>query len=198
MQKLLNSKIIYKDISNSSKTNYTISTPQIYIFYFKNKSGDLTFEISSENAKVYIFGEYDANVNEKYLLNTHQIHKEKNSESHIVLKGVFRKNSTFIYNGTIEVEKKASKSIATLENINILAQENARVTTNPILKIKPHDVICKHGASISDIDKNHIAFLESRGINKQDAKSILIKGFLSSTQQKINSLLEGNLVENEK
>lgn len=193
MQKITQNEVIYTDISNSDETIFKISSPKTYVFYFKNKQGNLKFEISSENAKIYIFGEYDVYDNESFVLNTYQIHKVRKSESHILLKGVFRKNSSFIYNGTIDIKKTATMSIATLENKNILLKDTARVTTNPILKIKPYDVKCKHGATISDINKNHISFLESRGINKKSAENILIEGFLFDIKQKIKSILTDNI-----
>ncbi len=188
MSKQIENNIIYKNITNSKEKVFEISSAGTYIFYFKNKQGDLRFEISTQNAKVYIFGEYEANLEQNFSLNTYQIHSQKNSESYLILKGVFYKNSSLDYTGTIEVKKNATNSIATLENKNIILEDSALVTTSPILKIKPHDVICKHGATISKLNEHQIYFLESRGINKEDAKNILIKGFLSEIKEKISKL----------
>ncbi len=188
MNEQIKNTIIYKDISRSKEEVFDILNPGTYIFYFKNKQGNLKFEISTQNAKVYIFGEYEANLEQNFSLNTYQIHSQKNSESYLVLKGVFYKNSSLNYTGTIEIKKNATNSIATLENKNIILEDNALVTTSPILKIKPHDVICKHGATISKLNEHQIYFLESRGINKEDAKNILIEGFLSEIKEKINKL----------
>ena len=192
MKKIIQDGVIYTDISDSTETIFKISNPKTYIFYFKNKQGDLNFEISSKNAKIYIFGVYDAHKNETFSLNTYQIHKVENSESHLFLKGVFRKNSSLTYKGTVDIKKEASNSVATLENKNILLGKNASVTTNPILKIKPHKVKCTHGATIADIDEDHITFLESRGIDRKNAKNLLISGFLLEIKQKIESLLLTN------
>ncbi len=182
--------IEYRDISDTDDHVFNISDSKTYIFYFKNKQGDLIFNISSENATVYIFGIYDAYENQNFSLNTYQIHKEKNSESHVLIKGIFRNKSSLNYRGIIDIKKDSSNSIASLENRNLLLDEFASVITNPILKIRPHKVICTHAATISNINKEHTEFLKTRGISENDAKKLLIEGFLADIKQKINLLLK--------
>jgi Fe-S cluster assembly protein SufD len=46
-------------------------------------------------------------------------------------------------------------------------------------------VKCSHGSSSGSIDKESVFYLRSRGINEQDAKQMMIKGFLAEVIEKI-------------
>ena len=49
--------------------------------------------------------------------------------------------------------------------------------TKPSLEIYADDVECSHGATAGNMDKSMLFYLQSRGINKDEAMSMLIKGF---------------------
>ena len=39
------------------------------------------------------------------------------------------------------------------------------------------DVICGHGSSVGPLEEGHLYYLQSRGLSKQRAERLLIKGF---------------------
>ena len=47
------------------------------------------------------------------------------------------------------------------------------------LEILCDDVICGHGSSVGPIDEDLYHYVMSRGINKEDAEKLLIKGFFN-------------------
>jgi len=47
------------------------------------------------------------------------------------------------------------------------------------------DVRCSHGVTMSNIDKNQMFYLQSRGINKEDAERLIVDGFLSSAVKRM-------------
>ena len=53
----------------------------------------------------------------------------------------------------------------------------ATVNSNPQLEIFCDDVSCTHGSTTGYLDKDMIFYLQSRGIDKEKAKQILIHAF---------------------
>ncbi len=169
---------MFKNITKDNQKTYTITKPGKHIFYFENKNGEITFSIKCEKAKVFIFGLYQGKENNKFNLKTIQQHKQPNSESHLLIKTVLDDKSQLNYEGKIKIEKPAQKTKASLKNENLTVSDDAKVTTLPQLEILPNDVKCSHSATISDLNKDQLYFLMSRGVSKSDAKELLIQGFI--------------------
>ncbi len=94
-----------------------------------------------------------------------------------VNKSIIEDNSQSIFNGLIDVPKIAQKTNASQLSKNLLLSEKGRVHTSPQLKIVADDVKCNHGATISQLEEEQIFYLNSRGINRNEANLLLIKGF---------------------
>jgi Fe-S cluster assembly protein SufD len=52
------------------------------------------------------------------------------------------------------------------------------------MEILCDDVICGHGSSVGPIDENLYHYVMSRGINKENAEKLLIKGFFNEVINK--------------
>lgn len=169
---------MFQNITHNNQKTHTITQPGKHIFYFENKSGKINFSIECEKAKVFIFGLYQGNKKNNFNLKTIQHHQQPNSESYLLIKTVLDNESQFDYEGKIRIEKLAQKTKASLKNENLIVSDNAKVTTLPQLEILPNDVKCSHAATISDLNKDQLYFLISRGISENDAKDLLIQGFL--------------------
>ncbi|MBK4764939.1 MAG: Fe-S cluster assembly protein SufD [Pantoea sp. Brub] len=83
-----------------------------------------------------------------------------------------------IFNGHIKVNKKALQTDGQMINKNLLLGKCAEVNTKPQLEIYADDVKCSHGVTVSYIDKEHIFYLRSRGISKNNAKQMIIDAFI--------------------
>lgn len=174
------------NITHTTKTKYIIKESGKHIFYFENKSGELVFSIENEKAQVFIFGCYEGKNTEKFNLHTLQHHKSPNSESHLLIKGVFQDQSQFNFNVKIKVEKLAQKTKASLKSVNLILSDETKITALPEMEILPQDVKCSHSATISNLNKNQLYFLKSRGIQENKAKELLIEGFLMEIKKITN------------
>ena len=55
------------------------------------------------------------------------------------------------------------------------------------MEIYADDVKCSHGSSSGSIDSDSIFYLRSRGIPEQDAKRMMIQGFLNEVIDKVQN-----------
>lgn len=47
----------------------------------------------------------------------------------------------------------------------------------PTLEITADDVVCSHGAAVADLDENSMFYLSARGIDRREARKLLLRGF---------------------
>ena len=106
-------------------------------------------------------------------------HLGKSTTSNMITKGVLGDESSSIFTGTIHIAEGAVKTESQQENRNIILTEKASAQSVPNLEILCDDVICGHGSSVGPIDDTLYHYVMSRGINKEDAEKLLIKGFFN-------------------
>ncbi|MBW4502245.1 MAG: Fe-S cluster assembly protein SufD [Scytonema hyalinum WJT4-NPBG1] len=82
-----------------------------------------------------------------------------------------------VFNGKIFVPKPAQLTDAGQLNRNLLLSPKARVDTKPQLEITADNVKCAHGATVSQLEDDEIFYLQSRGIDENDARNLLINAF---------------------
>lgn len=113
-------------------------------------------------------------------------HREPNSFSNELYKGVMDDRSKGIFNGKIYVRPHAQKTNAFQSNRNILLTEQATINTKPQLEIWADDVKCSHGCTTGQLDDEAMFYLQSRGIAKDDARAMLLYAFASETTELIS------------
>ena len=94
-----------------------------------------------------------------------------------MFKGILAGKSKAVFSGKVLVKQNAQKTKAFQKDFNFLLSKDCEVDTKPSLEIYADDVECSHGATAGNMDKNMLFYLQSRGINNQDAMSMLIRGF---------------------
>ena len=105
--------------------------------------------------------------------------------SNQLFKGVLDDMSTGAFNGRILVRPDAQKTLAYQKNNNILMTDDAKMDSKPQLEIYADDVKCSHGATVGQLDENALFYLQSRGINKREARLMLMFGFAHEVIQNI-------------
>ncbi|HLO89453.1 MAG TPA: Fe-S cluster assembly protein SufD [Nostocaceae cyanobacterium] len=82
-----------------------------------------------------------------------------------------------VFNGKVFVPKPAQLTDAAQLNRNLLLSSKARVDTKPQLEITADNVKCAHGATVSQLEDDEIFYLQSRGIDENDARKLLVYAF---------------------
>lgn len=112
-------------------------------------------------------------------------HAFPNCTSNQLFKGVLDDMSTGAFNGRILVRPDAQGTLAYQKNNNILLTDDAKMDTKPQLEIFADDVKCSHGATIGQLNDDALFYLQSRGINKREARLMLMFGFAHEVIQNI-------------
>jgi Fe-S cluster assembly protein SufD len=112
-------------------------------------------------------------------------HLAPNCTSNQLFKGVIDDMATAAFNGRIYVAKGAQGTVAYQKNKSILLTDDAKMDTKPQLEIYADDVKCSHGATVGQLDDNALFYLQSRGIEKREAKLMLMFGFAHEVLENI-------------
>jgi Fe-S cluster assembly protein SufD len=112
-------------------------------------------------------------------------HAKPNAASHELYKGILDGKSSAVFNGRIIVRKDAQKTDSKQTNKNLVLSDESVINTKPELQILADDVRCTHGATIGQLDEESMFYLRSRGIGRQDARSILIYAFAKDVLDRV-------------
>ena len=82
-----------------------------------------------------------------------------------------------VFNGKVFVPQAAQQTNAGQLNRNLLLSSRARIDTKPQLEITADNVKCSHGATVSQLEDDEIFYLQSRGLDVETAKILLINAF---------------------
>jgi Fe-S cluster assembly protein SufD len=167
-----------------SKTFKISSNEDYFLYGIGPGSANLSFEITSENINLNIFGIVILTDSSNIELKTVVKHLKTNSASWFHLKGLFLQDSRMDFEGMIDIGTEAAGSDAYLKNDNLVIGDNAIVNASPQLEIKNQDVKASHGVTIKTLEEVETFYLKSRGLNQKIADELLIKGFVSDIIEK--------------
>ena len=112
-------------------------------------------------------------------------------------KGIVGGRGSAVFNGRIRVHKNAQKTDAVQNNENLLLTDDAVIHTKPELEIYADDVKCTHGATIGQIDEDALFYLRCRGIEKKEAREIMIKAYVGEIIERIEDDTMQSMLEKE-
>jgi Fe-S cluster assembly protein SufD len=136
---------------------------------------------------VHLLGEgAKCNFNAAYLLkNAHNditttvYHHAPNCETKEVVRGIVANGGNAVFQGKIQVERDAQKTIANMEHRGLMLEDGGKINAKPSLEIYADDVECSHANTIGALDESALFYMQARGISQKTAKMLLIKAFLS-------------------
>jgi Fe-S cluster assembly protein SufD len=146
---------------------------------------DISVVMNDEGGECWVDGLYVVGNNQH--TDTHSVidHKQPYCTSHQLYKGILDGNGRAVFNGKVFVRKGAQKTDALQTNKNLLLSPQARVDTKPQLEIFADDVKCAHGAAVGQIDQEELFYLQTRGLNRDLGKRLLMYGFAEEVIGKI-------------
>lgn len=157
---------------------------------------NLSIALEAEHAEAHLYGLYFLKGQSHVDNHTVVDHVKPNCMSNELYKGIIDDNATAVFNGKIYVQQHAQKTNAYQSNKNILLSDGANVNTKPQLEIFADDVKCSHGCTVGRLDEEGMFYLQSRGINEDTARSLLVHAFAIDILEHIKPVALRNYVDN--
>lgn len=142
--------------------------------FTKNSIGS---HLRGENGLAEMLGIYFGDSKQFFDHHTWQLHESPYNTSDLEFKGALKDGARSVYSGLIKVEEGAQKTDAFQQNRNLVLDRTARADSIPNLEIEANDVRCTHGATVSQVEEEHLFYLQARGIPRSEAQKLVVEGF---------------------
>ena len=167
---------------NSNSENFIYSSGSKFSKY------EINTNLKEKYSSAFINGIINLDKNNHHEIKTNINHLAENTKSYQLIKSVLNDKSTGVYQGKIFVNDQAQKTDGYQLSKALLLNENTEFNGKPELEIYADDVKCSHGSTSGNLDENCIFYLMSRGLNYDQAKKLLIDGFINDVIEKITNI----------
>src|SRR6059036_2088744 len=106
------------------------------------------------------------------------VHAAPHTSSKIVSKSISKDGGRAGYRGLVKVVKGAHDCKSTVNCDALILDEASRSDTYPYMEIEENKVTIGHEATVSKIGDEQLFYLQSRGINKDEAAAMIVSGFI--------------------
>lgn len=141
---------------------------------------DYDIQAAGEGAQAHVKVIAVSDKRQKQIANTKVVNTGRHSVGHILQKGVILEQSRLTFNGIGHILRDAVGADSKQEERILMFSDNARGDANPILLIDENDVTAGHAASVGRVDIEEMYYLMSRGVSANEARKLVIRGFLGS------------------
>jgi Fe-S cluster assembly protein SufD len=164
--------------------------------------------LSSEGGDVELYGVYFADTGQHLEQQVFVNHDAPNTKSRVSYKGALQgAGAHTVWIGDVLIRPTAAGTDSYEQNRNLLLTDGARADSIPNLEIETGDIAgAGHASASGRFDDEQLFYLQARGIGEDEARRLVVRGFLSEIvqkigspelQQRLNNAIEAELTPNE-
>jgi len=116
---------------------------------------------------------------------TKMIHIGKNTKSKIISKGISAGSADNTYRGLVDIFPKAENARNFTQCDSLLIGNKCGAHTIPYIKNKNSDSNIAHEATTSKISEEQLFYCQQRGLNQEEAVSLIVNGFCKEVLQQL-------------
>ena len=162
----------------------------IYAYHFGSKklSSRILQEAQGESAEMNTDVIAKADHQRELSFDTRHQYSARNGHGDIRMKGVAEDKGILNFEGLVNIGQKAGGTAGYLNQETLNLSRETIIKATPGLKIDTNDVKTGHGCAIRNLSDEDIFYFGARGIGKEEAKRLLVTGFIGEELKKIQSL----------
>jgi Fe-S cluster assembly protein SufB len=116
---------------------------------------------------------------------TKMIHLGKNTKSKIISKGISAGHADNTYRGLVRISSKANNSRNFTQCDSLLMGNKCGAHTIPYIENKNSSSNTEHEATTSKINEEQLFYCNQRGLNQEEAVSLIVNGFCKEVLQQL-------------
>lgn len=109
----------------------------------------------------------------------------KNTNSVMHAKGVLMDSATKVFRGTIDFKNGSSGSAGDEQEDTLMLSPDVINRSMPVILCQEEDVDGRHGATIGQLGEDLLFYMQTRGIDEENAKRMMIRARLDSVARTI-------------
>ena len=143
-------------------------------------------DVRGDGAEVKLYGLVAAADTQRIDVNSLQRIDGRASTSDLLYLSALYEAAKALFYGVIRVEPTSSGTGSYQECRNMLLSDEAGADSTPVLEILTNDVArCGHGATVGALDDDDLFYVMSRGLDRLEAESLVVRGFFQRVVEKI-------------
>jgi Fe-S cluster assembly protein SufD len=154
---------------------------------FIEKSQEIVLDLNNPGEEKTIVAIIVARGEEEIDLKVSLKHNAPETKGHFYLRTLAFDKAKIDFYGTVVVPKESYGADSYLSHHGLIMSKKAATHTTPCLEIENSDIEAGHSATIGHLDEDVLFYLENRGINAEEAKEILLEGFIRADFEKIKN-----------
>jgi Fe-S cluster assembly protein SufB len=107
------------------------------------------------------------------------IHVGKNTKSKIMSKSISKDGGKNTYRGLVEILPWATGSVSRIDCDGLILDDISSSDSIPTIIVGNAESIVSHEASAGKINEEYLFYLQSRGMDEEQAKTMIVNGFIS-------------------
>ncbi|ELZ82936.1 ABC-type transport system involved in Fe-S cluster assembly, permease protein I [Haloferax elongans ATCC BAA-1513] len=180
----------YSTVQNWSKNTYNLNTKRALV----DKGGRMEWISGSMGSKVTMLypatilkgrGASDNHITIAFASEGQNIdtgakvyHNAPETKSTIVSKSISRKGGRTNYRGLVRIAQGATNSSCSVECDALMFDNDSLSDTMPHIEINENRVDVAHEATVGKIGDEDVFYLQSRGLDDDEAKQLIVSGFI--------------------
>ncbi len=180
----------YSSVENWSKDTYNLNTKRAKVesealieWVGGNMGSGVTMLypcsiLAGEKARADHLGIAFANSGQIQDTGAKVIHAASNTSSKVVMKSLSKGGGKSIYRGLIRILEKAKNCTADVKCDALILDQESTSETIPEIKVDNASSLVTHEATAGKINEEDIFYLESRGLSKEEARAMIVNGFI--------------------
>lgn len=170
-----------KQADNSTMKSYALSKGA------KLARFDIQTHYAAPGSHCEMIGLYEVSGKQHVDFHLNAEHKQPHCSTKQFYRGIVDDSGRAVFNARVAIHAQASKSVSEQTNNNLLLSDKAEVDTKPELEVYHDDVKAAHGATVGQLDKDALFYLQARGIEKSQAEFMLREAFLKAVLDEIDN-----------
>ncbi|PPF86174.1 Fe-S cluster assembly protein SufD [Subtercola sp. Z020] len=148
-----------------------------------------SIHLSSPGSATEAYGLYFADAGQHLEQQVYIDHEAENSRSRVKYKGALQgEGAHSVWIGDVLIRQSADGTDSYEENRNLVLSEGTRADSIPNLEIETGNIVgAGHASSTGRFDDEQLFYLQSRGISEEEARRLVVRGFLAEIIQQIGS-----------
>ncbi len=145
--------------------------------------------LAGAGSDTMLLGLYFADAGQHLEQQVYVFHDAPNSRSRVNYKGALQgKDARTVWIGDVLIGSNGAGTDSYEQNRNLVLSEGTRADSIPNLEIETGDIVgAGHASATGRFDDEQLFYLQSRGITEEEARRLVVRGFLTEVVQQIGS-----------
>lgn len=141
--------------------------------------------LKGENAKSEFTGVSFASSNQYLDTGTKVVHAAPNTSSTIASKSISKNGGNTTYRSSVFIAPQARNSKCSVVCESLMMDAESRSDTIPVMDVRNDETDIGHEAKIGRISEKSIYYLMTRGLNEEEAKALIVRGFVEPVTKEL-------------